>query len=57
MKVVLDNYHAGELVQSLLARSQWFEFTPLPDDLYEIRYKAENEHWIMEKYAEHIEED
>lgn len=40
--VLLGMEHTKQVVLRLIARSQWFELEPLPDDEWEIKVKEEN---------------
>lgn len=46
--IIRDETVAHMTAKFLVIRSQWFEFTPLPDGEYEFRVKIENQAY-MEK--------
>ncbi len=37
---------AAQIAPLLVSRSQWFSIEPLPDDLYELQVKAENQNLV-----------
>src|SRR5574337_1523371 len=44
--VVRGAFNANSLVLKLISESQWFEFEPLPEDLFKITVKVESSHLL-----------